>query len=104
MKKYFFAILFALAAFCFAENKPALSPSQCGQFDAYLSEIVEAYHIPGMAFFITTPEATIFEKNYGQCTSLDQQFFIGSMSKSYTALCVMQLAADSYNPFIYFQF
>ena len=92
MKKHLFAILFALAAFCFAENKPGLSPSQCEQFDAYLGEIVEAYHIPGMAFFVTTPEETIFERNYGQCTSLDQQFFIGSMSKSYTALCVMQLA------------
>lgn len=91
MKKHLFAILFALAAFCFAENKPSLSPSQCEQFDAYLGEIVEAYHIPGMAFFVTTPEETIFERNYDQCTSLDQQFFIGSMSKSYTALCVMQL-------------
>ena len=43
MKKYLFAILFALAAFCFAENKSGLSPSQCEQFDAYLGGIVEAY-------------------------------------------------------------
>ena len=68
-----------------------MSDTQFEQFDAYLSEITKAYHIPGMAFFITDPEKTIFSRTYGQCNSMEQQFFIGSMSKSYTALCIMQL-------------
>ena len=91
MKKYLFVLVFALTAFCFAENKPALSPAQCGYFDTYLSEIVEAYKIPGMAFIITDPNKTVYSGTYGQCQSLEQQFFIGSMSKSYTALSIMQL-------------
>ena len=62
------------------------------QFDSYLAEIVRAYHIPGMAFFISDPEKTLFSKCVGQCRGMDRQFFIGSMSKSYTALCIMQLA------------
>ena len=61
------------------------------KLESYLEEVAEAYHIPGMAVLITNPKEALFEKLYGQCTSLDQQFFIGSMSKSYTALCIMQL-------------
>lgn len=61
------------------------------KMESYLEEVAEAYHIPGMACVITNPNEALFEKSYGQCTSLDQQFYIGSMSKSYTALCIMQL-------------
>lgn len=61
------------------------------KMESYLNEVAEAYHIPGMAVLITNPKEALFEKSYGQCTSLDQQFYIGSMSKSYTALCIMQL-------------
>ena len=74
-----------------ATAAPVVSDTQFAQFDAYLSEINQAYHIPGMAFFITDPEKTLFSRTYGQCNSIDQQFFIGSMSKSYTALGIMQL-------------
>ncbi len=66
--------------------------SRFTQFDEYLSEINKACHIPGMAFVLTDSEKTLFARSYGQCKSLDQLFFIGSMSKSYTALCIMQLA------------
>lgn len=61
------------------------------KMENYLEEVAEAYHVPGMAVLITNPKETVFEKAYGQCSSLAQQFFIGSMSKSYTALCIMQL-------------
>ncbi len=57
----------------------------------YLTRVNKAYHIPGMAFYITTPNSTLFENTYGQCTDFDQLFFIGSESKSFTALCIMQL-------------
>ncbi len=96
MKKLSFIFLIMLMAFtenCFAKGKDGIElPSERIQkFETYLDELAEVYHIPGMAFFITSPDHTLFEKAYGECTSLDQQFFIGSMSKSYTALCVMQL-------------
>ena len=94
MKKLFCILMLALSAAGplvfgseFVEND-----SRYIQFEKYLKEINEAYHIPGMAFILTDSEKTLYSRAYGQCTSLDQQFFIGSMSKSFTALCVMQLA------------
>ena len=93
MKKQFLILMIALSTVCpmlfaapFTEND-----SRFSQFSEFLEEIKKAYHIPGMALVITSPEKTLLEKTYGQCTSLDQQFFIGSMSKSYTAACIMQL-------------
>lgn len=90
MKKLFLLLMLALTevmSLC-AE----VSTDACLQkMESYLEEVVEAYHVPGMACVITNPKEALFEKSYGQCTSLDQQFFIGSMSKSYTALCIMQL-------------
>ena len=93
MKKLFLILMMALTSAGsmlfsteFAENDPRFA-----QFEKYLTEINKAYHIPGMAFILTTPEKTVFSETFGQCKSLDQQFFIGSMSKSYTALCAMQL-------------
>lgn len=85
--------LLAFCAGCFAADADTVKlPSErIERMDEYLSEVMEAYHVPGLAFIITSPEETLFEKAYGECTSLDQQFYIGSMSKSYTALCVMQL-------------
>ena len=90
MKKLFLLLMLALTevmSLC-AEVRA----DDCLQkLEGYLNEVAEAYHIPGMACVITNPKEALFEKAYGQCTSLDQQFFIGSMSKSYTALCIMQL-------------
>ena len=93
MKKLLLIFMLALSftgsmlfASSFSENDSRLS-----QFTEYIDEVNKAYHIPGMAFVITRPEETLLEKTYGQCTSLDQQFYIGSMSKSYTAACIMQL-------------
>ena len=93
MKKLFLILMIALGTACpmlfaasFTQNDSRLS-----HFTEYLDEINKAYHIPGMAVLITNPEETLMEKAYGQCTSLDQLFYIGSMSKSYTAVCIMQL-------------
>ncbi len=95
MKKYILIFLLALTGFCYADeiskNAYTLSKAQIYNFDNYLSKITKAYHIPGMAFLITGPDSALYGYTSGQCKSMDQQFFIGSMSKSYTALCIMQL-------------
>ena len=93
MKNLFLIFIMALtsvAAMLFGTELTKNDP-RFAQFEKYLTEINQAYHIPGMAFVLTTPEETVFSKTFGQCKSLNQQFFIGSMSKSYTALCTMQL-------------
>ena len=93
MKKLLLILLMALSAGSYAVfgTEFTKNDSRISQFEEYLDEIKEAYHIPGMAVVLTSPEETLFEKAYGQCTSLDQMFYIGSMSKSYTAACLMQL-------------
>lgn len=88
MKKFIISLILIVAAAAAFGNVPA---DRLHKFESYLDEVKEAYHIPGMAVIITNQEEALFEKTYGQCTSLDQIFYIGSMSKSYTAACIMQL-------------
>ena len=90
MRKLFliFTLLLTAAMSVWAEVH---TDDRLQKLEIYLDEVAEAYHIPGMACVITNPKEALFEKTYGQCTSLDRQFYIGSMSKSYTALCIMQL-------------
>ncbi|MCR5061893.1 MAG: beta-lactamase family protein [Treponema sp.] len=90
MKKLLLIFILLLAAMMAAWAEVS-ADDRLQKLESYLDEVAEAYHIPGMAVVITSPEETLFEKAYGQCTSLDQQFYIGSMSKSYTAVCIMQL-------------
>ena len=84
MKKFF--VIFLLSFFSFG-----VFAIDCTKIDDYLTSVVKANHIPGMAFILTDADETLFCKTYGQCTNENQQFFIGSESKSFTALCTMQL-------------
>lgn len=95
MKKLILLLIFSSLSFCFAGENKAIQIIPA-VFDDYLTELTEAYHIPGMAFVITDSEKIIFANTYGQCENLNQNFFIGSMSKSYTALSIMQLAEKGY--------
>lgn len=52
---------------------------------------VEENHIPGMAVCVVDKDGVLFEEVYGNCTSIEQPFIIGSMSKSFTAISIMQL-------------
>lgn len=66
-------------------------------YDEISSQIehdVDRYHIPGMAVIVVGKDEVLFRKTYGACESLDTPFIIGSMSKSFTALSIMQLAED----------
>lgn len=51
----------------------------------------EENHIPGMAVIVVDRENVLFSGTYGDCGSVDTPFIIGSMSKSFTALSIMQL-------------
>lgn len=59
--------------------------------DEQIAEDIEKYHIPAMAVAVVDKDGVLFEKTYGNCESIDQPFIIGSMSKSFTAIAVMQL-------------
>lgn len=97
MKKILAFFLFIVQAicFCFADESIGkimeAGDSRFEKLDSYFDEIKKAYHIPGLAVIITDPNQTLYSKNLGQCTDSGQQFFLGSMSKSFTAFSVMQL-------------
>ena len=47
-----------------------------------------------MAVIVVDKENVLFSGTYGNCHSIDTPFIIGSMSKSFTALSIMQLVEE----------
>lgn len=61
------------------------------EMDQYLQKAVKETHIPGMSVLLVDKEKVLFSKTYGICDSSDESFIIGSNSKSFTAVAIMQL-------------
>jgi CubicO group peptidase (beta-lactamase class C family) len=64
--------------------------------DSFLQEQVKANRIPGVAVAIVQDDQIIFARGYGKASAREPvtpqtQFYIGSVSKGFTALAVMQL-------------
>lgn len=59
--------------------------------DDYLQACVERAHIPAMSVTIVNKDEILFSQSYGECESGDTPFLLGSVSKSFTAVCIMQL-------------
>lgn len=65
--------------------------------DDYVTARMEAARIPGLSAVIVKGDQIVFLKGYGQADSSDRQvtpqtpFIIGSISKTFTALALMQL-------------
>ena len=56
-----------------------------------LKAACDNYRIPGMAVEVVDAEGVLFSGTYGECKSLDTPFITGSLSKSFTAACIMKL-------------
>ena len=72
----------------------AYDVSDFDSIDQQIRNDVETYHIPGMAVIVVDSDEVIFAGSYGICENIDRPFLIGSMSKSFTALAIMQLVED----------
>ncbi len=59
--------------------------------DDYLQKCVKNANIPAMSVSIVNKNEVLFSGNYGQCESSDTPFLLGSVSKSFSAVCIMQL-------------
>lgn len=59
--------------------------------DAYIQNEFTKSHLPGMSLAIVNADAVLFQGSYGEATSGQQPFILGSLSKSFTALAIMQL-------------
>ncbi len=61
------------------------------EIDSYLANACEKAHFPAMSITIVNKEDVLLSKTYGDCSSTNTPFLLGSVSKSFTALCIMQL-------------
>jgi CubicO group peptidase (beta-lactamase class C family) len=66
------------------------------KIDAFIQQTITQYRIPGLAVAVVKDGQVIFAKGYGQAgqgrpVTPQTQFYLGSVSKSFTALAVMQL-------------
>lgn len=61
------------------------------KIDEYLQRSAERANIPGMSVIIVDKGSVLFSNVYGNGDSINTPFIIGSMSKSFTAVSIMQL-------------
>lgn len=82
-----FNIIFSQSVYAQAET----SADIYSYIDAHLQSCVENARIPAMSVTIVDKDQVLFSQNYGNCDNCDTPFLLGSVSKSFTAVCVMQL-------------
>lgn len=90
---YLFILVLA-AALAFGNKTSASAAEEDSVYDAidqYLHKEAVEEHIPGMSVVIVDKDKVLFSNTYGNCSSIDAPFIIGSNSKSFTAAAVMQL-------------
>lgn len=73
----------------YAENE---SVDVYEKIDNYLAGALKKAHFPAASVTIVDKENILLSKTYGGCMNTDTPFLLGSVSKSFTALCIMQLA------------
>ena len=80
-----------------ARSRSALQTREQEQIDAYIHTRMQAAHIPGLALGIVRGKEVVYLKGYGiagpdgRSVTPQTPFILGSTSKSFTALAVMQL-------------
>lgn len=77
-------------------NVSAMAPEDFPDVDSYITTEMQRNNIPGLALAITQGDQVVFSKGYGtagngRSVTPDTPFYIGSQSKSFTALAIMQL-------------
>lgn len=78
----------------FESDSQEITPADYDRLNEYCLRFSENCHLPGMAVSIFSSDSLLFSGEYGTCQSRNDRFFIGSESKSFTALAIMQLVED----------
>lgn len=86
-------VVLALVCGLFAPAVQARRPHGAlhDELDEYLAQNVPATGVPGIAVAVVSSDGTEYQRTFGDCPGPDAAFTIGSLSKSFTALCIMQL-------------
>lgn len=64
------------------------------RLDTYLDENFSTTGVPGVAVAVVDSEGVRYLRTLGDCPSADAPFVVGSLSKSFTALAIMQLVEE----------
>jgi CubicO group peptidase (beta-lactamase class C family) len=92
-------ISFLPTAKAFAGSNP-LPASDQEKIDTYIQSRMRKAHIPGLALGVVRDDQVVYLKGYGiagpdgRAVTPQTPFIIGSSSKSFTALAVMQLVEE----------
>lgn len=89
------AAMFAFAGARVAAQPPVNAPDFAA-IDAYVEAIMRGDRVPGVALAIVRDNEVVYlrgygEDGYGRPVTPETSFILGSMSKSFTALAIMQL-------------
>lgn len=93
-RPFIYRLMFLLLCLCcLAGSVHAANgePELFREIDEYLQSCAENARIPAMSVTIVDENNVLFEGSYGECKSCDTPFLLGSVSKSFTAVCIMQL-------------
>lgn len=92
-------ILFIVCVLCFRlETRTVRAASDMKDYDKiddYLNRCVQNAHIPALTVTIVDKDKILFSESYGQCDSCNTPFVLGSVSKSFTAVCIMRLVEQN---------
>ncbi len=69
----------------------AQSPVNTTRLDQFIHEQMEINRVPGLALAVTQGDKIVYIQGYGEGITAQTQFMIASLSKSFTALAIMQL-------------
>ena len=87
----FFLLGILLRAGTFVPAEDGFRNSDAGVIDAFVEQQMADHRIPGLALAVTEGDELVLAQGYGEGITPQTQFFIASVSKSFTALAVMQL-------------
>ena len=76
----------------YAKSEAKEETNTYSDIDTYLQTCVKNAHIPSLSVIIVDKNKVLFSESYGDCENSDTPFLLGSVSKSFTAVCIMQLA------------
>lgn len=85
--------LFIILILCLAIPLQSVAYALPKDLQTELDLAVAESHIPSLAVLIVDADSVIYSKTYGMATP-DTPFLLGSLSKSFTALCILQLQAQ----------
>ncbi len=86
-----YTLLFCLLLTIPLSTASALNPSTQEKLDQYIQDTLKKLKVPGASVAISKDSALVYSQTFGKGIEENTRFFIGSISKSFTALAIMQL-------------